>query len=104
MADHDRYRKSDLLDAFLKFAFGKIKLKYRWRRIEVFRQFLSEHYKMSDADIDSLVDRVKREGPTPSEYIKWAIEDIHLWRKQWLKNRGKKAIDARWARSKNHKK
>lgn len=100
MPDHERYRKSDLLDDYLKFAFVKIKFKYRWRRLEAFRQFLKEFYGMSQSEIESLIESLKESGPTVNQYDKWSFVDIPAWRKQWLQDRARKGAAGRWPENK----
>jgi hypothetical protein len=103
MPDHERYRKSDQLDDYLQFAFRNIKFKYRWRRLEVFRQFLEEHYGMSQIELESLIKSLKVIGPSVNQYDKWSFDDIPQWYSQWCKNRGTKAANVRWSKRKSKK-
>ena len=95
MPDHDRHRKSDNLDNYLNFSFYKIHKKYRWRRIELFRQFLSEWCKMSEREIDDKIASIRQHGINDQDYEKWSFV-VEKWHSKFRKKRGENSANTRW--------
>ena len=85
-------RRSDKLDAFLRFV---VRGKYRWRRLEIFEQFLREHKKLAPETIEVLIPVLQEHGVNGKSYEDWMYQ-IPQWRKTLRKKKARKAAIAMW--------
>jgi hypothetical protein len=88
-----KYRKSDKLDAYLKFLIGG---KYRWRRRKPFERFAVEHLGHSGRSLKALIARLSALGPSNDEYERWSFDDFPQWQSKFDKSRAVNAAKERW--------
>lgn len=92
------YRPKNELDGFLRAVFEG---KYKWRRYELFREFLTDFYQDS-GKVESVIETYQKHGIriTTIHGMKDAVEN---WQNKKNKERSKNALEARWGKKTEEK-
>jgi len=85
------YKSKNRLDGFLRFA---LPIKYKWRRYEIYKEFLRQKCCCSDAQIDDIVaDRM--ENGVNGENYQATLDGLKNWLKECRVKRAKNAAAVR---------
>jgi hypothetical protein len=87
------YKPKNGLDGFLRFAIGG---KYKWRRYEIFKDYLCHKYSQKEAK--AIIEKYQTNG-VPNHLYQGIIDELMRWSDICNRERGKSAARARWEKT-----